>query len=154
MESNPTVPTHRLHEHPAGGHPIVQAHQFQAGIRYLHHIGEVGDEAAHAVATLHAHLHHFLNVFRIVHLLQGLTYRLQGRRNAGGGIVHLVGYHADDLLVRLLLGLHHFGGKTLYQDKRMGESPVDERESRTTVNHGIAQADGISGQTDGRIPGR
>ena len=69
VQGNPAVTTHRLHKHPASGHSIIQTHLFQTGFRYLYHVGEVGDETAHPVTTLHTHFHYFLYILGIFHVL-------------------------------------------------------------------------------------
>ena len=53
--------------------------------------------------------------------------------------------HANHLFVSLLFGLHHFGGQTFYQDKRMRKSPVYKRKTRTTINHGVTQTNRLAG---------
>ena len=140
-----TVAANSLHKHFTSRHTVVQRDQLQLRFRNFHHIGKVSNETAHAITAVHAYFHHLTKVFGIVHTLQSTIHCIKSGSNARHRIVDFMRNHANHLFVSLLFGLHHFGGQTFYQDKRMRKSPVYKRKTRTTINHGVTQTNRLAG---------
>lgn len=126
----------------AGLHTLVQVRPPQDRVGDLHHVGEGGNEAAHAHAAIGTDVHPFDEVLRAVPRLQFVADRLEDGSYASHGIVHLVRDQPDHFFVRLLFGFHHLVGQAFYQNKRMGKASIQKRQRGTTINQGVAQADG------------
>ena len=130
-----------LHETLARGDNLVQRARLAARLRYTYHIREAGDETAHAIATLNQDPQQFPDILHLLRIPQRRLQRIQGGSDAGGRIVHLVGDHAYDFLVSLLLGAEYLVRQDLYQIKGVLETPIDKRGMGAFVNTGVVQAD-------------
>ena len=97
------------------------------------HRGVVGDEAAHPVYPREQYRQHRGGV-PVPRVSGGLLYGVEGRGDAGHGVVDLVGDDADDLLVAPLFGLVQLLGQGLDHVERVGEAPVHEGREGTAVD--------------------
>ena len=125
-EGYPAFAAHRLQELHVHTHHFVQVGMHEDGVGNLHHVGKVGDEAAHVVTPLDADPHQLAQLRAVGHILHRRLQRVERGCHPRDGVVHLVGYHADDFLVSLALSLAHLFGQQFDEIERVAESPVQE----------------------------
>ena len=138
-EKDIPVVAHTLHKAFTHGSQFIQFARNQGGLRNLHDIGKTGDKAAHREATLGANAHYIADILHILFSGKGLLHGIEGRCNTRRRIVHLVGNHADHLLIRFLFSTHHLVRHLLYQIERMMKTSVDKGGMGTFIDIRIIQ---------------
>ena len=137
------VHTDGFHEAFAGDDQFVEGCRGALRFGNAHDIGEVGDEAAHAVTPLDGGLQEGTYVLHPVCASEGCRQGVEGRGDSCRGVVYLVGNHANDFLVGFLLGLEDFLGQHLDEVEVVAESSIHKERMGAFIDVRIADADNL-----------
>ena len=130
-----------FHEAFAGDDQFVERGRSALRLGNAYDVGEVGDEAAHAVTPLDGGLQEGAYVLHPVCASEGCRQGVERRGYPCRRIVYLVGNHADDFLVGFLLGLEDFLGQHLDEVEVVAESSIHKERMGAFIDVRIADAD-------------
>ena len=132
-----------FHEAFAGDDQFVERGRSALRLGNAHDVGEVGDEAAHAVAPLDGSLQEGAYVLHSLCASEGCRQGVERRGYPCRRIVYLVGNHANDFLVGFLLGLKDFLGQHLDEVEVVAESAVHEERMGAFIDVRVADTDNL-----------
>lgn len=140
-----------FHEAFAGDDQFVERGRSALRLGNAHDVGEVGDEAAHAVAPLNGGLQEGAYVLHSLCASEGCRQGVERRGYPCRGVVYFVGNHADDFLVGFLLGLEDFFGQHLDEVEVVAESSIHKERMGAFIDVRIADADNLR-RSGGYLP--
>ena len=132
-----------FHEAFAGDDQFVERGRGTLRFGNAYDIGEVGDEAAHAVTPLDGGLQEGAYVLHSLCASEGCRQGVERRSYPCRRIVYLVGNHTDDFLVGFLLGLEDFLGQHLDEVEVVAESSIHKERMGAFIDVRIADTDNL-----------